>query len=176
MYWQLFLTFLKIGSFTIGGGYAMLPLIERDVVGKGWLSKEEFIDLFAVAQSMPGVFAVNISIFVGYKLRRVPGSIVCTLGSILPSFLIILAIALFFSQIQDNEVVEKVFKGLRPAVVALIAVPCITTAKTLKLSYKAMIIPVVAALLIWKVGVSPVLIVIAAILGGLYYRIYLHRR
>ena len=96
MYWTLFLTFVKIGTFTIGGGYAMLPLIQREVVDKGWLSKEDFIDLFSVAQSLPGIFAVNISIFVGYKLKKVPGGIVCALGSILPSFIIILAIALFF--------------------------------------------------------------------------------
>lgn len=91
MYWTLFLTFVKIGTFTIGGGYAMLPLIQREVVDKGWLSKEDFIDLFSVAQSLPGIFAVNISIFVGYKLKKVPGGVVCALGSILPSFFIILA-------------------------------------------------------------------------------------
>ena len=116
MYWTLFLTFVKIGTFTIGGGYAMLPLIQREVVDKGWLSKEDFIDLFSVAQSLPGIFAVNISIFVGYKLKKVPGGIVCALGSILPSFFIILAIALFFTHVQDNVWVEKAFKGLRPAV------------------------------------------------------------
>ena len=126
MYWTLFLTFLKIGVGTIGGGYAMLPLIQREVVDRGWLSKEDFIDLFSVAQSLPGIFAVNISIFVGYKLKKNMGSVVCALGTILPSFLIILLIATFFTQVQDNEWVEKIFKGLRPAVVALIAVPCIT--------------------------------------------------
>ena len=113
MYWTLFLTFVKIGTFTIGGGYAMLPLIQREVVDKGWLSKEDFIDLFSVAQSLPGIFAVNISIFVGYKLKKVPGGIVCALGSILPSFFIILAIALFFTHVQDNVWVEKAFKGYR---------------------------------------------------------------
>ena len=119
MYWTLFITFVRIGAFTIGGGYAMLPLIQREVVDRGWMSKEEFIDLFAVAQSLPGVFAVNISIFVGYKLKKLTGSVICALGTILPSFLIILAIALFFTQFRENEWVEKAFKGLRPAVVAL---------------------------------------------------------
>lgn len=152
MYWTLFLTFVKIGTFTIGGGYAMLPLIQREVVDKGWLSKEDFIDLFSVAQSLPGIFAVNISIFVGYKLKKVPGGIVCALGSILPSFFIILAIALFFTHVQDNIWVEKAFKGLRPAVVALIAVPCLTTARSIKMSYKELIIPIAAALLIWQGG------------------------
>jgi chromate transporter len=133
MYWTLFITFVRIGAFTIGGGYAMLPLIQREVVDRGWMSKEEFIDLFAVAQSLPGVFAVNISIFVGYKLKKLTGSVICALGTILPSFLIILAIALFFTQFRENEWVEKAFKGLRPAVVALIAVPVITTARSLRL-------------------------------------------
>lgn len=175
MYWTLFITFVKIGTFTIGGGYAMLPLIEREVVDKGWMTREDFIDLFSVAQSLPGVFAVNISIFVGYKLRRITGSIVCALGTILPSFLIILAIALCFTQVSDNVWVEKIFKGIRPAVVALIAVPVITTAKTLKLKGWVLLIPALAALLIWLVGLSPIWIVIGAIVGGLLYTLYYKR-
>ena len=129
MYWTLFLTFVKIGMFTIGGGYAMLPLIQRDVVDRGWMTKEDFIDVFSVAQSLPGIFAVNIAIFVGYKLKKTWGGFVCALGTILPSFVIMLLIALFFTQVKDNVWVEKAFMGLRPAVVALIAVPCLTTAR-----------------------------------------------
>lgn len=169
MYWTLFITFVKIGTFTIGGGYAMLPLIQREVVDRGWLSKEDFIDIFAVTQSLPGIFAVNISIFVGYKLKRIPGAIFCALGTILPSFFIILAIALFFTQVKDNVWVEKAFKGLRPAVVALIVVPCITTARSIKLTYAQLIIPIGAALLIWQEGISPAWIILAAIIGGLIY-------
>lgn len=175
MYFTLFITFVKIGTFTIGGGYAMLPLIQKEVVDKGWLSKQDFIDLFSVAQSLPGVFAVNIAIFVGYRLKKTAGSICCALGTILPSFFIILAIALFFTQFKDNIWVERVFKGLRPAVVALIAVPCITTARTLKLSYQAMLIPIGAALLIWLCDVSPVWIIVAAIAGGLVYGLKIKR-
>ena len=175
MYWTLFITFVRIGAFTIGGGYAMLPLIQREVVDRGWMSKEEFIDLFAVAQSLPGVFAVNISIFVGYKLKKLTGSVICALGTILPSFLIILAIALFFTQFRENEWVEKAFKGLRPAVVALIAVPVITTARSLRLRGWVLVIPVVVALSIWLLSLSPVYIVIVAAAGGLYYRMYLKR-
>lgn len=169
MYWTLFLTFVKIGMFTIGGGYAMLPLIQREVVDRGWLSKEDFVDVFAVTQSLPGIFAVNISIFVGYRLKKTPGAICCALGTILPSFFIILLIALFFTQVRDNEWVERAFKGLRPAVVALIVVPCLTTARSIKLTKLQLIIPVAAALLIWQVGVSPAWIILAAIAGGLYY-------
>lgn len=169
MYWTLFLTFMKIGMFTIGGGYAMLPLIQREVVDRGWMSKEEFIDIFSVAQSLPGIFAVNISIFVGYRLKKKLGGFICALGTIMPSFVIILLIALCFTQVKDNVWVEKAFKGLRPAVVALIAVPCLTTARSIKLSYKQLIIPIGAALLIWLGGVSPAWIILAAIVGGLVY-------
>ena len=175
MYWTLFITFVRIGAFTIGGGYAMLPLIQREVVDRGWMSKEEFIDLFAVAQSLPGVFAVNISIFVGYKLKKLTSNVICALGTILPSFLIILAIALFFTQFRENEWVEKAFKGLRPAVVALIAVPVITTARSLRLRGWVLVIPVVVALSIWLLSLSPVYIIIVAAAGGLYYRMYLKR-
>lgn len=141
MYWTLFLTFVKIGMFTIGGGYAMIPLIEREVVNRGWLAKQDFIDLFAVTQSIPGIFAVNISIFVGYKLKNLSGSIICALGTILPSFVIILAIALFFNHFEDNVWVVKIFNGIRPAVVALIVVPCITAARSMHLKWLQLIFP-----------------------------------
>jgi chromate transporter len=147
----------------------MLPLIEREVVGRGWISKEDFFDLFTVAQSMPGVFAVNISIFLGYRLRKLPGSLVCLLGSILPSFLIILLIALFFTQVKDNEWVIRIFKGLRPAVVALIVVPCFTLAKSIGITWQTSLISIAAALLIWQVGVSPIYVILLAAACGLVY-------
>lgn len=176
MYWTLFLTFFKIGAFTIGGGYAMLPLIQREVVGRGWMKENDFIDLFAVSQSLPGAFAVNISIFIGYRLKKTAGAIVCMLGSVLPSFIIILLIALFFTQVADNVWVEKAFKALRPATVALIAVPCLTTALSLKLKKQVLIIPLVSALLIWLLGVSPIYIILVAAFGGILYDSYLKRR
>lgn len=173
MYWTLFLTFVKIGMFTIGGGYAMIPLIEREVVNRGWLNKQDFIDLFAVTQSLPGIFAVNISIFVGYKLKKITGSMVCALGTILPSFFIILAIALFFNHFQDNIWVIKIFNGIRPAVVALIVVPCFSAARALKLKRMELIFPLIGAVLIWKAGLSPVYIVLAGIIGGLVYTFWI---
>lgn len=176
MYWTLFVTFVKIGMFTIGGGYAMIPLIEREVVNRGWLDKQDFMDLFAVTQSIPGIFAVNISIFVGYKLKKVTGSIVCALGTILPSFCIILAIALFFNQFQDNIWVVKIFNGIRPAVVALILVPCISAARSLKLKWIELICPAIGAVLIWKCGISPAYIVLAGIVGGLVYSLGIKKR
>ena len=173
MYWVLFLTFVKIGMFTIGGGYAMIPLIEREVVNRGWLNKQDFIDLFAVNQSLPGIFAVNISIFVGYKLKKITGSIICALGTILPSFFIILTIALFFNHFQDNVWVVKVFNGIRPAVVALILVPCLSAAQALKLKRMELIFPLIGAVLIWKAGISPAYIVLAGIVGGLVYTFWI---
>ena len=173
MYWTLFLTFVKIGMFTIGGGYAMIPLIEREVVNRGWLDKQDFMDLFAVTQSLPGIFAVNISIFVGYKLRKVTGSIVCALGTILPSFFIILAIALFFNHFQDNVWIIKIFNGIRPAVVALILVPCLSAAQALKFKRMELIFPLIGAIVIWKAGVSPVYIILAGIIGGLVYSFWI---
>ena len=125
----MFKTFFKIGMFTFGGGYAMIPMIEEEVVNKHhWVSREEFLDLIAIAQSCPGVFAINISTFIGYKLKKRRGAITCALGTALPSFLIILAIAMFFHQFEDNPVVAAIFRGIRPVVVATAgfpsAVPC----------------------------------------------------
>ena len=106
IYLESFGIFFKIGAFTIGGGYAMVPLIENEIVTKRkWIAQEDFIDLLAISQSAPGILAVNISIFIGYKLRGIRGSIVTALGTILPSFIIILAIALFFHSFKDNPIV-----------------------------------------------------------------------
>jgi chromate transporter len=170
IYLDVFLTFSKIGAFTLGGGYAMLPLIEREVVdNKHWLQKEEFLDVIAVAQSLPGVMAVNTSIFIGYRLKGVLGSIVSLLATVLPSFVIILLIAMFFTHFKDNAVVAAIFKGIRPAVVALIAVPVFTTAKSAGITWKTVVIPIIAAILISFLGVSPIWIVLVAGLGGLIY-------
>ena len=167
IYWESFKTFFKIGMFTLGGGYAMIPIIEEEVVNRHrWVDKEEMLDLIAIAQSCPGVFAINISIFVGYKLKKVRGAIATALGTALPSFLIILAIAMFFHQFEDNRVIAAMFRGIRPAVVALIAVPTFNLGKSAQLNRFTVWIPVVSALLIWLLGVSPIWIIIAAGLGG----------
>ncbi len=130
-YLTLFKTFMKIGIVTFGGGYAMIPIIESEVVDKHhWMTKEEFLDAIATTQVCPGALAINMSSLLGYKLAKTPGAIVCTLGASLPSFLIILAIAMFFHQFEDNKVVAAMFAGIRPAVVALIAVPTFSLAKS----------------------------------------------
>ena len=116
---------------------------------------------------LPGVFAVNISIFVGYKLHKVIGSLVCALATILPSFVIMMLIAMFFARFQDNEVMIRIFNGIRPAVVALILFPCISAVRALKLKYIQLIAPLIATVLIWQFGLSPIYVVLAGIAGGL---------
>ena len=170
LYWESFSTFFRIGLFTLGGGYAMIPLIEEEVVNKKqWVSKEEMLDLIAIAQSCPGVFAINIAIFIGYKLRKLRGAIATTIGTALPSFFIILAIAVFFSQFKDNRYVAAIFRGIRPAVVALIAVPTFRLGQRAQLNRYTIWIPVVCALAIWALGVSPIYIIIVAALAGYLY-------
>ena len=162
-YWQIFITFAKIGAFTIGGGYAMLPIIQNEIVRRGWLKEEDFTDIVALAQSAPGLLAVNISIFTGHKLRGTKGSIVATLGSILPSFLIILAIAMLFSGYQDNPTVIKIFKGIRSVVVALIAVPMINMAKTANRKWWAWLLSAVTLALVAFLKISPIYILLTVI-------------
>ena len=170
IYWDSFKTFFRIGIFTLGGGYAMIPLIEEEVVNRHrWVSREEMLDLIAIAQSCPGVFAINIAIFIGYKLNKVRGAIATSLGTALPSFLIILIIAMFFHQFEDNKVVAAMFRGIRPAVVALIAVPTFNLGKRAQLNKFTIWIPIISALAIWLLGVSPIWIIILAGLGGYIY-------
>jgi len=169
----LLTTFFRIGLFTIGGGYAMIPLIEKEVVqNKKWISEKDFLDLLAIAQAAPGVFAVNISIFIGYRLRKVRGSVACAFGTVLPSVLIILLIALFFQQFKDLPVVENVFKGIRPAVVALILTPTIKLGKAAQLNRYTAWVPVVSALLICALGVSPILIIVVGIVAAIAHYYY----
>lgn len=170
LYLKLFISFFKIGAFTFGGGWAMIPLIEREVVDKqNWIKREDFVDALAIAQSLPGVLAVNISILIGNKLRGLKGCLMATLGTILPSFLIILAIAIWFVQTYDNPVVERIFKGIRPAVVALIVSPVFSTAKTARINIKTVIIPIIVALSIWLGGISPIWFVLLGAIGGILY-------
>lgn len=185
---QLFWTYLKVGTFTLGGGYAMLPLIQREVVDhRRWIDETEFLNMIALAQAAPGIIAVNSAIFIGYQvgLRHIPerwlgrwstnlypymAVTAAVLGAVLPSFVIILAIAMVFSTYSSLPAIEAVMKGVRPAVVALIAAPL------LKLAMKAnnpkpfreggillLAWALIAALLIWLAGVSPVYIILATI-------------
>jgi len=168
--WQLFSVFFKIGTFTIGGGYAMIPLIDREVTERrNWISDDDFVELLALAQAAPGILAMNIAVFVGYRTRGIKGVFSAALGSVLPSFLIILSIATVFTNYKDNEVVERIFKGMRPAVIALVAVPIIRLMQTVRLTWKTAIIPIAAVLLIALVHVSPVWTVLGAGIGGILW-------
>ena len=165
MFFQLFWTYLKIGTFTLGGGYAMLPLIQREVVDrKGWIDEEEFLNMIALAQAAPGLIVVNSAIFIGWRIGGWKGVAGAVLGAVLPSFLIILAIAMVFAEWKELPAVEAVFKGVRPAVVALIAAPLFKLAKSAKISWLTALIPVAAALLIWLLHVNPVWVILATIL------------
>lgn len=164
--WQIFAVFAKIGAFTIGGGYAMIPIIQGEMSRRGWISDEELPDIVALSQSAPGVMAVNISIFAGYRLRGIPGSIAATLGSIMPSFLTILAIAMFFSAFRDNPWVERAFKGVRPVVISLILVPMVNMARKACTSWWKWALAVASLVLVAFLNVSPIYILLVVIIMG----------
>lgn len=172
IYWQLFATFFKIGAFTFGGGWAMISIIEREIVDKHhWIEREEFIDLLAISQAIPGILAVNIASSIGDRLRGMKGSIAASLGTILPSFLIILAIAIFLTPetIKNNRTLSAIFMGIRPCVVALIIAPVLTSAKSAKLTLKTVWIPIIVALMIsldMGTASSPILYIVLGAVGG----------
>ena len=181
-FYKIFWSFFKVGAFTFGGGWAMISIIEKEVVHKHhWVERDEFLDLLAIAQAMPGILAVNIAVVIGDRLRGVKGSLCAALGSIIPSFLMILAIAIFLTPetIKNNETLNAMFKGIRPAVVALILAPLVTSAKVAKLNCITIFIPIVTALLIYS-GLpyisNPIIFIILGIAGGyLYYVISSHQ-
>lgn len=164
--WSIFYSFLKIGAFTFGGGYAMIPLIEAEMIQKrGWLSHEEFINQLTIAQSVPGPIALNTAVFVGYKTRGIKGALCALLGVVIPSFAIILLIATSFADFKDNTIVAAAFKGMRPAVVALIAAPLINMAKGM--SWWKIALAIVAAATIWLFGLSPIWFIFGGALVGI---------
>lgn len=155
----------------------MLPLIRKEVVEKRkWIEEQEFIDMLAMAQSAPGMISVNTAIFVGHKVKGLKGSLVTTLGSTLPSFLIILFIAMFFTEFRENETVKSIFMGIRPAVVALIAASLYNLSGDAGITWKTVIIPIAVVLLIWRLKVSPAWIILAAIIGGIAYGYFQTKR
>lgn len=182
LFFNLFVSFFKIGAFTFGGGWAMISIIEKEIVNKKqWIAREDFLDLLAIAQAMPGILAVNIAVVIGDKLKGVKGSLCAALGTILPSFFMILAIAIFLTPdaIKNNEVLNAIFKGIRPAVVALIIAPVITTAKAAGINWKTVIIPVATALFIYSglpyISNPIVFIILGGTCGYLYYAISKNR-
>lgn len=170
MLFTVFVSFLRIGAFTFGGGYAMIPLIEREVIDRrGWVARQEFLDLLTLAQSVPGPISLNTAVFVGYRMRGMRGALAALAGTILPSFLIILLIALFFADIRQNPVVDAAFKGMRPAVVALIIGPVISLARGMR--WPMYLVIAAAALAIWGLGWSPIYVLAAAAAGGIAWEL-----
>ena len=164
----------KIGGFTLGGGYAMVPVMEKEIVDKKqWLTKEEFMDILVVAQSTPGLFAIDMASHIGYKFKGVSGGIVSALGVAGPSIIAILLIAMCLTQFLDIPWVAAAFNGIRPAVVALIASPCFSMAKQAKISFLNAWIPIVCALAIWALGVNPIYVLLAAGALGFIYGVFI---
>ncbi len=171
-YWQIFRVFAKIGAFTIGGGIPMIAAIKSELVERKWLTDEDFIDIITLAQTAPGLFAVNISILTGHRLRGTKGSVVATIASCLPPFLIILLVAMFFTAFQENEYVIRAFKGIRPVVVALIGVPMIDMLKATKMKWWSWIIVIGSMTLVCFLKVSPIYILICVIVMAVFISWY----
>lgn len=171
----IFGSFFKIGLFTFGGGYAMIPLIERELITKRkWIEAKDFLDLLTLAQSVPGPIAVNTSVFVGYKVRGLRGAAAALLGTVLPSLVIILVIAAFFADIRHNPVVEAAFKGMRPAVVALILWPVLSLSRGLRWPLFGVI--AASALAIWWLNWSPIYMLIAAAALGIAWELWISKK
>ncbi len=179
IYLVLFLTFLKIGTFTFGGGYAMIPIIQEEVIKYGWMTMEDLINFIAVSESTPGPFAINIATFVGNTIGGFFGAVACTLGVILTSFILILFISKFFDKYQDNKIVKGCMNGLRPAVVGLIGAAVLTTfisvffpegevVSVLKSSsFYEMLIILIATLVMSIRKIHPIIIILVSALFGI---------
>jgi len=166
--WELFITFFRIGGFTIGGGYVMLPMIQREVVEvKKWATDEEVIDYYAIGQSTPGMIAVNTATFIGYKVKKVPGAIVATAGMIAPSLIIITLIAAFFSYFQEYPIVQSAFKGIRAAVVALLVNAVIRMGKKAIIDWIGILLAVVAFGIVVFAKLSPIWVIISSAIIGI---------
>ncbi len=159
---ELFITFFKIGLFTFGGGYAMLPLIQEEMIAHNWISIEQFLDIVAVSQMTPGAIAINNATFVGYKLAGIPGIIATTFGVISPSLIIITIVATLMKKFSNHPYVEAAWTGIRPAVVGLIMVAVISLGKEAITSYQGIIIAIISLILIVKVKLHPILVIIVS--------------
>ncbi len=170
IYWPLFFTFFRIGAFTLGGGYAMLSLVQQAVVDKRkWITEKDFWNMITLVQTLPGVFAVNTALYVGYRIRGFKASFCAMLGAVLPSILIIIVLSVFFSSMWQNPIVNAIFMGIRPCVVALILVPSVKMVKSVGLKWSAVWIPLLAVVSICVFYVSPVYVILFFSIGGLLW-------
>lgn len=171
----MFGSFFKIGLFTFGGGYAMVPIIQREVIDRrGWVDRDEFVELLTLAQSAPGPIALNTSVFVGYKMRGYAGALAALLGVVVPAFTVILIVAIYFAQFRENVYVNAAFKGMRPAVVALIVSPIVSLSRGMGAWKYALAAAV--ALFVWWSGVSPIWLIIVAAGVGVVIELYNSRK
>lgn len=165
--WQIFGVFSKIGAFTIGGGYAMIPIIEREMLKRQWVAPEEIDDVVVLAQSAPGLLAVNMAIFAGYKIRGIRGSIAATIGAVLPSFIMILLIAMFFTAFRENAIIQRIFQGLRPVAIALILVPAVNMALKSRTKWWAWVLTAATVVAVAFLKISAVWIILAVLASAL---------
>lgn len=169
---SLFLTFFKIGLFTFGGGFAMIPLMEEEIVDNhGWIDKDKFIDAISITQSVPGAVAVNLAIFFGYDFAGLTGALAATIGVALPSFIIILLIAIGFNRFSEYQFVKNIFRGIRPAVVGLIVYAAVDLGKNISWSFKLIVTMVVVFILNALFNISPIIIIFIVIFLGLTFTI-----
>lgn len=172
MLYKLFSTFFKIGCFTIGGGYAMVPVIQREIVeNKKWINQDEFLDAIALTNSLPGPLATNTATYVGYRMAGIPGAFMGVFATALPSFLIILAIAIFFTTIKDSILVQNIFSGVRPAVVSLITYAVIKLAKSIGFKSKNLLISLGTLLGMIFLNIHPfAAVTVSGIIGFFFFR------
>lgn len=165
---KLFLTFFKIGAFTFGGGYAMIPLIQRETVETNkWISDEDILEVIAIAESTPGPIAINSATFVGFKVCGFWGSFFATLGVVLPSFIIILAISFVLAEFQEVKAVKYAFNGIRAGVLALLIKAIITMFKKVKKNIAAYIVMILSFLLAAFTDINVIFVIIGCALFGI---------
>lgn len=171
IYLQLFISFLQIGLFSIGGGYAAMPLIQNQVVElHPWLTLQEFTDLITIAEMTPGPIAVNSSTFVGYNLAGILGGIVCSASTLAIPFALALIVAIYFSKFKDNIYLKNALSGIRPAVIGLIAASCLSVGKISFSGWESVIFFLVALVMVWKAKINPILALITCgVLGAVLY-------
>jgi len=166
---QLFASFFTIGLFAFGGGYAILSFLQQEVERRGWMTAERFVDFVAIAQSTPGPIAINMATFVGYQTGGIAGSLVATLAVVLPGMILMTLLALFFLHFYERPFAQAVFRGLRPAVMGLIAAAAWQIGRVSIVSWAAVGITVVSCLLIAKWRVHPVVLVFGSAIAGILF-------
>ena len=172
-YRALFFTFFKIGAFTFGGGYAMIPLIQKEIVeDMCWMDNQECVDIIGVTQIAPGAVAINTAIYMGYKLLGVRGALVAALGIVLPSFLIITLVAMMFTRLQDQPLVQAFFQGVRPGIVAMIAYAAFRMSHHVLRGKFSQVLALIAIIMILFLRVHPIGAIVAGGVAGAVYGSY----